>query len=206
MKGSLIVISFFAAGIAVGYLGIAPADADYAAVAIWVLYLLVATVGFEFGYRDLTSTLREITAATLALPLFTIAGTLAAALVAWLVIGRWGPGDYLALGSGMGYYSLSSVLILDYRKAELGLDVAAQLGAIALLTNMAREMLALICAPLYRRFFGHYGPIAAAGVTSLDVALPVIARTCGNGSVPAAVIHGVVLEFSVPLLVYLFCL
>lgn len=206
MKGSLIVIAFFAAGIAVGYSGLAPSDIDFSEPAMWVLYLLVATVGFEFGYRDLAGTLRRLTPATLLLPLFTVAGTLLFAALTWAVMGNWSLGDYLALGSGMGYYSLSSVLIVDYRKEALGLDVAAQLGTIALLTNLAREMIALTLAPLSRRLFGLYAPVAVAGVTSLDVALPVIARVCGNAVVPAAIVHGVVIELAVPVLVYVFCL
>lgn len=52
--------------------------------------------------------------------------------------------DFLAVGSGFGYYSLSSIFITEYRGAEL--------GTIALLANIVRELIVLLCAPLLVKF------------------------------------------------------
>lgn len=205
MKGSLIVILFFIAGVTVGYTGIAPEGIDYSEAATWTLYLLIGVIGLEFGCRNLASAIKSLNARTVMLPICTIGGTILFAFFAALLLRRWSIFDYLAIGSGMGYYSLSSVLITDYRKAAEGLDIATQLGTIALLANIVREMLALLCAPLFRKLFGPYAPISAAGVASIDVVLPVIARVCGSWGVPVAVLHGVVVEVSVPVLVFLFC-
>lgn len=205
MKDSIIVVGFFALGIAIGYSGWLPADIDFAKLAVWVLYLLVAVIGFDFGYRNLVPTLKSMTASSLLLPLFTVAGTLGFTVLAALFLSPWGMGDYLAVGSGFGYYSLSSVLIVDCKKAEFGIEAATRLGTLAILTNLLREMLSLVCARGFRRWFGPYAPVSAAGVTSIDVALPVIVKVCGNEAVPIAVAHGVFLEMFVPILVLLFC-
>ena len=39
----------------------------------------------------------------------------------------------------------------------------------------------------------------------MDVMLPSISRYSGKEMVPAAILHGIILEMSVPLLVSLFC-
>ena len=46
---------------------------------------------------------------------------------------------------------------------------------------------------------------AAAGVTSMDSALPAISRSAGADIVPVALVHGMVLEVATPVLVTFFC-
>ena len=48
-------------------------------------------------------------------------------------------------------------------------------------------------------------PISVAGVTSGDVALPSIARVSGQDMVPIAILHGLLIDFSVPFFISLFC-
>ena len=109
------------------------------------------------------------------------------------------------LCGGFAYYSLSSLLIVQLKEASAGIEIASQLGAIALLANIIREMLALFGAPLYASFFGKFAPVSVAGINSMDVCLPVISRYSGKNIVPVAIIHGIILEISVPLLISLFC-
>ena len=206
MKGSLIVAAMFTVGILVGYFDILPSDIDYAQLALYVLYLLIALVGWEFGYKQLSVALKEFDRNMIVLPVVTVCGSLGfAALAGWL-LGGYRVQDYVALGSGLGYYSLSSMLILEYMRPTVGAEIAGELATIALLANMMREMLALLLSPLLKRLFGSYAPISAAGVTSLDVCLPAIARSCGAEMVPMAILHGVILEMSIPVLVWLCCL
>lgn len=205
MKGSLIVAAMFAAGVSVGYFGWSPEGVDYAQMAVYVLYLLIAFVGWEFGRNQLTKAFKNVSWNILLLPVVTVVCSLLFALAAGLVIGIYSPGEYMALGSGLGYYSLSSMLILDYMREKSGAEIAGELAAIALLTNIMREMMALLLAPWFKNRFGGYAPISAAGVTSLDVCLPVIARCCGSEMVPVAILHGVILEMSIPALVWVCC-
>lgn len=205
MKGSLIVIAFFIAGIVTGYYDIMPWLTGLSGYSIYVLYLLIAIIGFEFGYKNLIPTIKKLDLMSFLLPLFTMGGTLLFTTAAWLLLHSYPLHDYLAIGGAAGYYSLSSVLIMEYKKASAGLGIAAELGTIALLSNMIREIISLTCAPFIRKYFGWYAPIASAGVASIDVVLPVIVRNCGQHAVPVAIIQGVILEILVPVTIILFC-
>lgn len=139
------------------------------------------------------------------LPLFSVVGTLAATLAIGAVVGKWTFTEYMAVGSGMGYYSLSSLLILSMKSGVLGTALATQLAMLAFLTNMSRELTAIVGAPFFRRCFGRYAPVAAGGVTSIDVTLPVIISVSGQQTMVVSVVHGIILELTVPLLVTFFC-
>ena len=75
----------------------------------------------------------------------------------------------------------------------------------ALLANIAREILTLLLAPLLARWFGPLAPIAAGGATTMDTTLPIIAQTSGQRFVIVSIFHGFLVDFSVPFLVTLFC-
>ena len=209
MKGTLIVVLVFAIGCLAGYSGLINLESFGeigANLTMYVLYLLIFLVGISMGCNpELKKIIKSVSPKIFMLPLVTILGTLCFSALVSLLISGWGVFDCLAVGSGMGYYSLSSVLISQYKEASLGVQLAAELGTIALLTNIFREMFTLICAPLLVRWFSPFAPIASAGVTAVDVCLPVIIRTAGDRVLPAAVVSGVVTDFSVPVLVSFFC-
>ena len=102
----------------------------------------------------------------------TILGTLAGSAAVSLILTHRSITDCLAVGSGFGYYSLSSIFITEYKGAEL--------GTIALLANISREILTLLAAPLLVRWFGNLAPISAGGATTMDTTLPIITRTAGQ--------------------------
>jgi len=81
----------------------------------------------------------------------------------------------------------------------------AELGTIALMYNIFRELAALIGAPLLYRMFGPLAPISQGGATTGDTTLPIIAGCCGNRFVPLSIFHGFALDFTVPFLVPFFC-
>ena len=209
MKGTLIVVAVFAAGCLAGWSGLAdPGNFGWAVsdMTMYVLYLLIFLVGVSMGCNpDLKKIVKSVSPKIFLLPVVTILGTLLFSALASLLISKWNVFDCLAVGSGMGYYSLSSVLISQYKEASLGVQLAAELGTIALLTNIFREMFTIICTPLLGRWFGPFAPIASAGVTAVDVCLPVIVRFTGDRMLPAAIVSGVVTDFSVPVLVSFFC-
>lgn len=205
MKGSLIVLAMFVVGIFIGVADLIPESYIPAELAEWLLYMLVIQIGVNLGYGgNFRKILANISFRAILLPLGTIVGTLIFTVLAGLFIGGWSLTDYLALGSGLGYYSLSSVLIIDIKSETTGLDVATQLGMLALLVNIIREMTALVCGPWFVKAFGRYAPISAAGVTSMDVTMPMIVRCTGQEMMPIALMHGLVLEVCVPLFVSLF--
>lgn len=99
------------------------------------------------------------------------------------------------------------MLIANVGVEAFGADGAAELATVALLANVAREMCVLFCLPLFARWCGRVAPISAAGINSMDVCLPGIVRYSGGSQqlVPLAILHGIALEISVPLLITLFC-
>ncbi|EJX04848.1 membrane protein containing DUF340, prokaryotic membrane [gut metagenome] len=131
------------------------------------------------------------------LPLCTILGTLAGCAAVSLLLSHRSPTDCMAVGAGFGYYSLSSIFITEYKGAEL--------GTIALLSNITREIITLLFAPLLVRWFGNLAPISAGGATTMDTTLPIITRCSGQSFVVVSIFHGFVVDFSVPFLVTLFC-
>ena len=209
MKGTVAVVAVFIFGCIAGYSGIINLK-NFGEVgeniSMYILYALIFIVGVSMGSnRELGKMLKSATPKLLLLPLATILGSLLFSAVVALVLSQWRIVDCMAVGSGLGYYSLSSVLISQYMEPALGAALAAELGTIALLTNIFRELFTIIAAPLLCRFFGPFAPIASAGATAMDVCLPVILRTSGNAFLPAAVISGVLTDFSVPFLVSFFC-
>lgn len=194
MRGSFIIVGFFVVGLFLGLyvdflLPVVESD-----ITIYVLYALMFTVGISIGCdKKALNSLRNQDLKVILLPLGTIFGTIiAATLVSPLIFGVRLT-DVIAISGGFGYYSLSSIILTEYRGAEI--------GTIALVANIAREIIALLAAPLLLRYFGRLAPISAAGATSLDTLLPIITRFSGKEFVVISIFHGLVLELTVPVLV-----
>ncbi|MBO5275591.1 MAG: lysine exporter LysO family protein [Alistipes sp.] len=206
MKGSLIIVGAFVIGCVAGAGGWLPEWLLGGDVTMWILYALMLQVGIGIGSDErLKEILRTLSPRLLLLPCATIAGTLIATLVISFLLSRWTTAEVLAVGSGMGYYSLSSILITSLKEPSIGVVAAAELGTIALMANIFREIMTLVFAPLMVRWFSPLGPISAGGATSMDVTLPVITRFSGKDWVFVSIVHGIVVDFSVPFLVPFFC-
>ena len=201
-----IVLGIFVGGCLLGVLGYFPLDLKTGNLSIYILYALMFQIGISIGSnKELKSMISQLRLKFLLIPLATISGTLLFSAIASLLLSRWSIFDCMAVGSGFAYYSLSSVLITQFKEASIGIQLATELGTIALLANIFREMMALLGAPLLVRYFGRLAPISAAGVNSMDVILPVITRYSGKEMVPIAIFHGLLIDMSVPFFVSLFC-
>ena len=199
MKGSLIIIGFFVLGTLCGVFHLIPVDVVMdSEISFYALCALMFSVGLSVGNDPQTlKNFRSLNPRLVFLPVMTILGTLAGAASVSLILTHRSVTDCLAVGSGFGYYSLSSIFITEYKGAEL--------GTIALLANISREILTLLAAPLLVRWFGNLAPISAGGATTMDTTLPIITRTAGQQFVVVSIFHGFVVDFSVPFLVTLFC-
>ena len=206
ISDSGIVIVFFIIGIFFGLSDTIKTDAIGNNTVMIALYCLIFQVGINLGYdTTLKNAIKGMKPKVLLVPLATVVGTLSLSAVAGLFLSKWSVADCLAASSGFAYYSLSSVLIAEYASASLGEYLAAELGTIALLVNIIRELSCLLFTPFYTRIFGKIAPICVAGVTSVDVCLPVILKSCGKEYMPIAIINGVIVDFSVPFFVSFFC-
>lgn len=199
MKGSLIIIAFFIVGAICGYAGVIDIDRLGFDLSFVALAALIFCVGISIGHNinDIRTNLRTLGARMLLLPVATILGTMAGCIAVSAMMPSRSMADVLAVGSGFGYYSLSSIFITEYRGAEL--------GTIALLANIFREIITLLCAPLLCKVFGPLAPISSGGATSMDTTLPIITAASGKKFAVLSVYHGFVVDFSVPFLVTLFC-
>jgi uncharacterized membrane protein YbjE (DUF340 family) len=203
--GGFTVVAFFAVGALTGWSGYAPKAFIEGAVSIHVLYALMIQVGMSIGSdKKLKDIIKSIRPSFLLLPVGTIVGTLLFVALANMFIGDMPLTDSLAVGAGFGYYSLSSVLITEIKGASVGVDYAAQLGTVALMSNIMRELMVLLFSPLLCSFFGKLAPIASGGATSMDSTLPVITAVCGKEMVFVSIFHGILVDFSVPFLVTFF--
>lgn len=198
MKGSLIIVGFFILGIIFGLTGWLHIDDFGFDVSFTALVMLMFCVGISVGsdFSALKS-LRTQPGILLLLPLLTIIGTLAGCAAVSLAFPKRSLPDILAIGSGFGYYSLSSIFITEYRGPEL--------GTVALLANIAREIITLLGAPLLYKWFGPLAPISSGGATSMDTTLSIITSVSGKEFVVLSIYHGFVVDFSVPFLVTFFC-
>lgn len=198
MKGSLIIIAFFLLGTLCGRFHLLPPEVTQSNMSFVALSALIFCVGISIGSdSDVLHTLRHTDKRLLLLPLCTFLGTMAGCFAVSLTLPSRQLSDCLAVGSGFGYYSLSSIFITEYRGAAL--------GTVALLANIARELITLLASPLLARWFGPLAPISVGGATSMDTTLPIITRYSGKDLVTLSVFHGFVMDFSVPFLVTFFC-
>ena len=204
MKGSLTVVAFFCAGCLMGVAN--DFQFDLHDLSMYVLYALMFQVGIGIGSnKQLKELVKSLRPKMLLVPMATIVGTLLFSAFASLLLSQWSVFDCMAVGSGFAYYSLSSILITQFKEPSIGLQLATELGTIALLANISREILTLLAAPLLVLWFGNLAPISAGGATTMDTTLPIITRTAGQQFVVVSIFHGFVVDFSVPFLVTLFC-
>ena len=198
MKGSLLILAFFVLGVVLGLTKVLALNELETELSFYALAALMFCVGVGLG-SDLGSlrSLKRLNPRLLFLPVLTIAVTLAGASFSSVFFHGRSAADCMAVGSGMAYYSLSSVFITQYKGVEL--------GAVALLANIARELITLMCAPLLVKLWGNLAPISAGGATTMDTTLPVISRYSGRNFVVLSIYHGFLCDFSVPFLVTLFC-
>lgn len=196
MKGSLIILSFFVGGLLIGMYNIIPEkflETDYS---LYALYLLMFLVGIGVGSNKKTlDVIKSVNFKIVLVPLSVIIGTYIGVGFYALIQDEIGFIDSIAIGSGFGYYSLSSVLITELRNDTL--------GVIALLSNISREIITLLLTPIFAKYFGKLAPISSGGATAMDTTLPIITKYIGSDYAIISVFSGVVLTILIPFIIAL---
>ena len=186
-----------AVGIAAGYWLLPEVMGPYLnPITTTSLYLLLFGIGIDLGrQREVWSKLWSMGWKVLLLPVLVALGSLAGAAVSGLILGL--PfNESTAIGAGFGWYSLSGVLIAEIYRVET--------GALAFMTNVARELLTFISVPLVARYIGRFSAVAPGGATTMDTTLPLITKATDADMAVIAFINGSVLSTLVPLLVPFF--
>jgi uncharacterized membrane protein YbjE (DUF340 family) len=191
---TLVVIGAVIAGIIAGRFIIPPAwRQTLDGLSTVALCLLLFGIGLDLGHHGEVWAHLRTGGLRLALIPFGIAfGSLVGAALAAPLL-RLPLGHVLAVGAGFGWYSLSGVLLTHL--------VSAELGALAFLTNVARELMAVLLIAPIAKHLGHTVAVAPSGATAMDTTLPIVARATGAETAVVSFVSGAVLSSLVPLLV-----
>ncbi|MBT4351136.1 lysine exporter LysO family protein [archaeon] len=161
-----------------------------------VLMIMLFTVGFDVGgnkkvFIDLKKKGLKIILIPIGIAIGSLLFSVLISFFSELTI--W---ETLAIGSGMGYYSLSSIIITN--------AMGPMIGAIAFLTNMFREVITIIFTPLFVKLFGKLSAVASGGAPAMDTALGVIKKYTNDEIAFISIMSGVILTILIPFLVTLF--
>ena len=161
-----------------------------------LLFLMVLFVGMDIGLnKDILGKIKGMGAKILCLPAAVILGSIAGGALCSLFMPE-SLGQCMSVTAGMGWYSLSGALITD-----AGYPV---LGAVSFLTNVIREVTAIIIIPVVAKRLNFYCAIAPAGATAMDTALPAISRATNGKFAMIAFICGLLCSMPVVILVPFF--
>ena len=196
MGSNAVIFACFVAGIGAGRLDLLPDGYDSQSLSVWLIALLLFLIGLSVGSDDRTwSAFKTFGWRILLAPGSAVIGSFFGAAIVGAMLNAWSLRETLAVGFGLGYYSLSSVLIEQAHGSEL--------AVIALMSNIFRELTTLLAAGPLCRVFGPIASVASGGATSSDVTLPAIVNASGPEYTVPAVFNGAFLSLLVPILVTL---
>ena len=160
-----------------------------------ILYLLMFTVGISIGMqRGIFSKIKKYHIRIFIIPAGIIAGSFLGGIICSFLF-NIPIGHGTAVTSGLGWYSLAGATISSLVNAEL--------GSIAFMSNLMREMFSFILIPFLAAHFNYYTCIAPAGATSEDTTLPIILKYTNEETVVLSVFNGVICSLMVPILISL---
>ena len=194
LRGSLRIMLIFVVGMALARLHFLPIVMTDGSLMNPVLVLMMLSVGMGLGF-DVRSfgVLREMRGQALLVPTFIVLGSFAGAAVSLLFLPDMHLRETAAVGLGLGYYSLVSVMVTEM--------AGPSLGSVTLLANIFREVFTIMAAPLLAALFGPLAPTASGAAPAMDTCLPAIVRYTGERCGVLAVFSGIALTVVVPFIV-----
>lgn len=160
-----------------------------------ILYALMFFVGISIGLnKTILQKIREYHIKVFIIPFGIVVGSVAAGVVCGLLTGV-GVRNGAAIAGGMGWYSLAGVMLTEM--------AGAQMGSVAFLSNLMREMLSFFSIPWISRHLNYYSCIAPAGATSEDTTLSMMVRYTSEEVVVMSVFNGILCSAVVPVLIRL---
>lgn len=165
-------------------------------IADYLLYILMFSVGISVGMNEtVIQKIKNYNLSILLIPIGVTVGSVFGGFVCGFLFDMLLV-DSLSIGAAMGWYSLSGVMLEALS--------SAQVGTIAFLSNLLREIIAFLMIPLLVKYLNTYCAIAAAGATSEDTTLPMLIKYSGEEFIIISVINGVLCSVAVPILINLF--
>ncbi|WP_016777949.1 lysine exporter LysO family protein [Anaerophaga thermohalophila] len=191
---SIWILLFFILGITIALNKLVPAYWGNNTVSTVILYIMMILVGSGIGSDPRAlEILRSTRLHILIVPVVVVVGSIAGSMLISFLTPDINATNGMAIGAGFGYYSLSAIII--------GKISGNEMGVIALLANIFREVFTLVAAPWLVRWFGKLGAIVSGGATAMDTTLPVIVKATGKEFAVISIFSGIVLSMLVPVLV-----
>lgn len=190
---SLSIILTVVAGILSGLFIFPETFAEHIGLIIDIgLCLLLFFVGMDIGRnKEIIKQIKSNGYKILLIPFGVALGSIVGSILGGFALGL--PiNESSAIGAGFGWYSLSAIILSKY---------SAEAGALAFITNVCREVFALVSIPFIAKYIGKFEAIAPAGATAMDTSLPIISKATDGNTAVVSFITGVVLSTLVPILV-----
>lgn len=189
-------IIFFVLGFFFSML-IVPEKKDWMdATVTYSLYLLIFFTGIGIGRQNTLDLIKKYHIFVLIIPLVAMLGSMLMGFLVSLLIKGINTEYAVAISSGMGYYSISAIITSQ--------NLGEIVGVMALFTNLLRELITMLFAPLMVKWFGPLAPIGSGGATAMDTTLPFIKKSSGNEYAIIGFISGVILTILVPIVTAIF--
>ena len=180
-------------GILLGIL-VTQSDLQIAFNSWYLLLIFIFLIGIELAFTQFDRS--WLSWKVLLVPTAAFVGSCLAAIVNYLILSNhFNLNEIMALAQGYGWYSMSGILFTELHSARL--------GGIALLTDLFREIFAILLMYCLGWRFPR-SAISSAGATSMDVTLAMVKQSCGTHYVPHAMMSGLILSLLAPLLISLF--
>lgn len=158
------------------------------------LVTLLACVGLQLRASGIKLKAVLLNRYGLILSVFFIVSSFAGGIVAALIL-KMPVTHGLAISSGFGWYSLSTIILQDAHGPIM--------GSIAFFNDLFREFFAFMVIPLLMARYP-LTAVGSGGATSLDFVLPVIQRTGGAQVVPIAISFGFITNILAPIFLVFF--
>lgn len=156
------------------------------------LCFLLLIVGMDIGRnKKVLSQIKKMGFRIILIPIMIIIGSIVGSSIGGLLV-KLPINEASAIGAGFGWYTLSAMMLTNY---------SAEISALAFISNVIREVLALIMIPFIAKYIGNLESIAPAGATAMDTSLPIISRSTNPQTAVISFVTGVVLSSAVPVLV-----
>lgn len=166
---------------------------EYSFNSWYLLLVFILLIGVELAHTHFDRA--WLSWKILVVPLAAFIGSGLAALLCIPLLQSYTANEILALAQGYGWYSMSGILLSQIH--------SPQLGSIALLTDLFREVFAILLMYCIGWRFPR-SAISSAGATSMDVTLAMVKQSCGTHYVPHAMMSGLILTLLAPLLISFF--
>ncbi|PRX31125.1 lysine exporter LysO-like protein [Orenia metallireducens] len=189
------IIIIIILGVISGYFIIPTSSLEYLDLISTIsLSILLLGVGIDIGRnKEVIADLKRLGFKIMLVPTLIAIGSIAGAILFGILI-KLPVNESSAIAAGFGWYSLSAVILTKTYSTDI--------GALAFLSNVFRELFALVLIPLLAKIGTKLTVIAPGGATTMDTTLPLITKSVNDAEIAIiAFVSGAVLSAFVPILV-----